>query len=503
MKVNCVTDWSRLSESALVIVPCWDARRTECCARPAEQTGSTPEQLATLLGRAAGNRLLLHRPPLPAIELLGIGKELDADALRRRLTQCLRSASQRPESVGIDISFAAESSPDSTLSLVQASVEGCLLGDYDPGALHQTAKGKRGLRPEERGDVRSVTLLVPPGREADAEGGAHGAAAVGLAQREILDLVNQPGNVLTPERLAEAVQSAGSRDGYQVTVLDKKAIQSEGLEALLAVNRGSSLPPVLIVMEYRPEEHAGDAPIVGLVGKGITFDTGGISLKPRENMMLMKSDMAGAAAVIGTLGAVARMRLPVHLVGVIPSTDNKPDGAALSPGDVIGSLAGVTIEVDDTDAEGRLILADGLAYLKRRFQPGVMIDLATLTGACVVALGNQAAGMFTDNDQLARDLVAAGKRSGERLWRLPLWPAYDRQIESDIADVKNTGGRGAGAVTAARFLSRFAGDHPAWAHLDIAGVAFPEVEGSRFRTATGFGVRVLSQYLLGLSKDHP
>jgi leucyl aminopeptidase len=234
---------------------------------------------------------------------------------------------------------------------------------------------------------------------------------------------------------------------------------------------------------------------VGLAGKGVTFDTGGISLKNSANLHYLKCDMAGGAAVIGTLEGAARLRLPVHLIGIVPATDNKPDGSALNPGDVINTYARITVEVEDTDAEGRLILADGLAYLKKHFNPDVMIDLATLTGASVISLGTAAAALFTNDDNLAGKLSAAADKTGEKVWRFPLWDEYNKVIDSTIADVKNYGGPPAGAITAAKFLEKFIDGHPAWAHLDIAGVAFTDSDFAKGKSSTAYGVRLLLEYL--------
>jgi leucyl aminopeptidase len=234
---------------------------------------------------------------------------------------------------------------------------------------------------------------------------------------------------------------------------------------------------------------------IAIVGKGVTFDTGGISIKPAENMGDMKSDMSGAADVIGAVEIAARLKLPIRVLGFIPATDNKPSGSAQNPGDVLTTYSGITVEVDNTDAEGRLILADALTYAIEHYAPDVIIDLATLTGACVIALGYQAAGLFTNNDELAEKLSKAGFRSGEKVWRMPLWDDYDKQIKSEVADVKNTGGRGAGAITAAKFLEKFIGDHKAWAHLDIAGPSFPSMSPGGAKSSSGFGVRLLAEVL--------
>jgi leucyl aminopeptidase len=265
-----------------------------------------------------------------------------------------------------------------------------------------------------------------------------------------------------------------------------------GMGAILGVARGSLEPPRFIILEYG-RARKGRRPIV-LVGKSITFDSGGISLKPSEKMEQMKDDMSGGAAVLGALRAIAQLKLPLHVVGLLPATENMPSGTAIKPGDILKSLSGKTIEVINTDAEGRLCLADALTYAAR-YKPEAIIDLATLTGACVVALGNYAIGVMSRSPELMERIKRAGERSGERVWELPLWEEYNEQIKSDIADLKNVGGRGAGSITAGLFLHKFVGDYP-WVHLDIAGTAWIETDRPYCpKGATGVGVRLLVEYL--------
>jgi leucyl aminopeptidase len=306
------------------------------------------------------------------------------------------------------------------------------------------------------------------------------------------DLANAPPNEIYPETLAERARAAGKEAGFRVRVLSKAQIERLGMGGLLGVNRGSARPPVFIIMEYWGTERS-VAPIV-LVGKGITFDTGGISLKPAAGMSEMKSDMHGAASVIGTLYVAARLRLPINLVGLVPATENMPSGSAMVPGDILRFLNGKTAEIDNTDAEGRLILADALAYAER-YSPQAVIDLATLTGACVVALGNVASGLFGNHRELLERIKRAAERTHEYVWELPLYEEYAELIKSDVADVKNSGGRNAGAITAALFLKHFIGDYP-WAHLDIAGTAIAPKETDYMpKGGTGVGVRLLVELL--------
>lgn len=320
------------------------------------------------------------------------------------------------------------------------------------------------------------------------------ALAIAATQLRIFDLVNAPSNHKKPSELARWARESGEKYGYRVQTWDKERIEQEGLHALLAVNRGSEDPPAFLIMEYRGD-NSPERPTV-IVGKGVTFDTGGLSIKPSANMHLMKSDMGGAAAVLGTVEAAARLQLPIHLVGIVPATDNSVDARSIKPGDVISSYSGKTIEIIDTDAEGRLILADGLAYAVKHYDPATLIDLATLTGSSVRTLGYAAAALFTDDDDLARQLSDTGMETGEKVWRLPLWDEYMDDMRSDVADIRNFSGKPiAGAITAAKFLQSFTGKHPRWAHLDIAGVALTASEYSKDRSATAWGIRLLLAFL--------
>jgi leucyl aminopeptidase len=340
--------------------------------------------------------------------------------------------------------------------------------------------------------LRRITLVVPGRKEIEAaeRGVRHGSAIADGVDRA-RDLANLPPNLCTPSYLADqAREAAGRHPSLAVEVLDEKQLEKLGMGALLAVARGSREPPRLIVLQHRGPG-AKDGKAIVLVGKGVTFDSGGISIKPAAAMDEMKFDMSGAAAVLAVLETAAALALPLHVVGVVPCTENLPGGNASRPGDVVKSLSGQTIEILNTDAEGRLILCDALTYAAR-FEPGVVVDVATLTGACVVALGRVASGLFANHPPLARDLLAAGEQSGDRAWELPLWEEYRELLKSNFADVANIGGPEAGAVTAATFLARFTKKYH-WAHLDIAGTAW--LTGKE-KGATGRPVPLLCQYLL-------
>jgi leucyl aminopeptidase len=374
----------------------------------------------------------------------------------------------------------------------QATVEGTLLGLY----RYQELKNK----PSERPDPERFQLVqFDPGQVGVVEEGARLGQVVAEAVCLARDLVNRPANYATPSDLADlALEIASEYEPMRCQVLDEEDAAELEMGAFLGVAQGSDEPAVLIVMEYNHERE--DLDSVVLVGKGITFDTGGISLKPGEKMDRMRGDMAGAAAVLATMLAVGELDLPLHVVGLVPATENMPSARAYKPGDVLTAMNGKTIEVISTDAEGRLILADALAYAAR-FAPQAVVDLATLTGACVVALGQGvAAGVFSSDDELLLRLHAASQASGERIWHLPLYEDYLDKIDSLTADLANSGGRQGGVGSSAIFLQQFAEGYP-WAHIDIAGMSFEERPSTPKRPAylqkggTGFGVRLLVQFL--------
>ena len=343
--------------------------------------------------------------------------------------------------------------------------------------------------------VSSFSLIVPSRKYLRAASdGVRDAAIVCGATWFARDLANAPGNEIYPATLAQRARLAGRRHGFAVTVFDEKKIARLKMGGLLGVAKGSRNAPRFIITEHAPRGIRSRKPTVVLVGKGITFDSGGISIKPSANMAEMKMDMSGAAAVLGIMQAAARLRVPVHLIGLIPAAENLPGGNALKPGDILRHYNGRTSEVDNTDAEGRLILADALAYASR-YKPDLVIDLATLTGAVVVALGHLATGMMGTSATAMQQLSKAGERTYERVWELPLFEEYEKLIKSDIADVKNVGGRWAGTITGALFLKQFIDSYP-WVHLDIAGTAILEEPGEYSpRGASGVGVRLLVDFL--------
>ena len=430
------------------------------------------------------------------IVLLGTGEGKTLDEWRKAsIALGSKAVELKSEKVAVDCSsvelFAA-AMDQSIATLAAVLVEGCYFGSYRFDRLKSDKLDKKNQSGKTK-KIAELFVVVSSEVFEEVEKGVADGKIVGSCKKMARDLVNLPGNYLNAEDIAKAAEESGKRYGYDVKVLHKKEIESLGMGGLLAVNKGSDQPPTFTILEYRPKGKIKS--VVALVGKGVTFDSGGISIKPSENMGEMKSDMSGAASVIGAVEAAARLKLSLHVIGLIPATDNMPSGTAQMPGDVITTYSGITVEVGNTDAEGRLILADALSYGKEKYNPDVIVDVATLTGACIVALGYSVAGLFTNNDALSDEIVQAGEQSGEKVWRMPLWDLYDEQIKSDVADVNNTGGRGAGSVTAAKFLEKFIDGHTRWAHIDIAGPSFTPKGGGKLNGGTGFGTGLLVELL--------
>jgi leucyl aminopeptidase len=425
------------------------------------------------------------------LTLIGLGK---ADALtlrgmRAALTSVGRIAKkQRDANIGVLVPHTLRGYDDEQSILAVADALAQSDYKYDPYIT---------VKKEQKRFPIAATLFAPTldkkrVKALDAE-----AKAIADAVTTTRDLGNAPCNVMTPKRLAERAEEVAAAAGVKCTVYGKREIERMKMGGLIAVNRGSVEEPRFVVMEYAPRRASKH---VALVGKGITFDSGGISIKPSEKMEEMKFDMCGAAAVIGVMEAVAKLELPVRVTGIFAATENLPSGSAYKPGEIITMMNGKTVEIVNTDAEGRMILGDALHYASN-LKPDHLLDYATLTGACVVALGSETAGLFTDDDELARMLIESGERVGDRVWRLPAWDEYKEQIRSEWADMKNSGGRWGGAITAAVFLKEFV-DCPSWAHLDIAGTAYAESETPReARGATGAGVRVTVELLKSLSRS--
>ena len=434
----------------------------------------------------------------PRVLLLGVGDAAEAEDLRKAgLAVAQQARSLQVKSLVLDcssISSWARTADESTAIVAELLVDSILYGLYTFDRLKSgKLEKKKGKEKDSGVRLEELKIRVNAGSVKEVREGSRCGQVIADARSLVRDLVNLPGNLLNADGVAEAARKSAEKSGCKVTVFNKEEIEQLRMGGLQAVNKGSHAPPTFTILEYKPVSKP--LATVALVGKGVTFDSGGISLKPSNGMDEMKCDMAGAAAVIGTVEAAALLELPLRVVGFIPATDNMPGGAAQTPGDVITTYSGITVEVGNTDAEGRLILADALAYAVKHYKPDAVIDLATLTGACIVALGYSVAGLFSNNDRFAGKIYEAGRKSGEKVWRMPVWEEYDELIKSEVADVHNAGAKGAGSITAAKFLEKFIDGHKTWAHLDIAGPAFSAKKGKTAQGGTGFGVRLLINLL--------
>ena len=480
--------------TACVVVGVYEPRRLSAPA--AELDEASGGFLTALLRRGdlegrKGQTLLVYNVPnvlCDRVLLVGLGRERDFDerAFREAVAAAARTLDERGAMEAVCFLTALPVKGRDTAWKVQQAVQAVEHALYRFDQLK--SEPERPRRP-----LRRLVLAVPSRRElAAGEEAVRAGRAVAEGVRLTRDLGNLPPNTCTPTYLADEARALAGRhpERVRVQVLGREDMERLGMGAFMAVARGSAEPPRLIVVEYRGGGE--DERPVALVGKGVTFDSGGISLKPAQAMDEMKFDMCGAASVLGTLEACARLELPLNVVGVIPATENLPSGTATRPGDVVRTLSGQTVEILNTDAEGRLILCDAITYAERNHQPEALIDVATLTGACVIALGRHAHGLLSNHAGLANELLAAGRTACDRAWELPLWPEYDEQLKSNFADMANIGGREAGTITAACFLARFA-RKLRWAHLDIAGTAW--LTGER-KGATGRPVPLLSQFLI-------
>ena len=433
--------------------------------------------------------------PAKRLILVGLGKRDNAglDQFRQAMGHAVkrvRGAKSRAFVVAFPSLTPRDASP---LDVAQAMAEGAILGSYQFTAYRSDAPANN--------ELTAMTVLISHNSDlGQISEGIRRGVATAEATVFVRDLSNHPSNVMTPTRIAHEAKTVAKETHIRLKILEQKDMERLGMGALLGVAKGSHEPPKFIILEYHGAKRKDERPVV-LVGKTITFDTGGISLKPSENMEHMKADMTGGAEVLATIRAAARLKLPLNLISILPVAENMPGGRAMRPGDVVKTLSGKTVEVQNTDAEGRLILSDGLAYASR-FKPAALIDIATLTGACVVALGQFAIGMFGTDTKLKDAIRQSGLRAGERVWEMPLWEEYFEQLRSDVADMRNIGGRGGGMITAALFLSKFVGDYP-WVHLDIASTDWSERERAYIpKGPTGIGTRLLIQFLIDRSLVH-
>ncbi len=476
-------------KAACIVLGVFEGRKlTAPAALVDEASGS---HLSSILGHGdmegrSESTLLLHNVPGIAAErvlLVGLGKESEygektfIDAVKATVS-ALANTGAKDAAFHI-FELGKEAASREIVHAVIAIQE----GRYRFTSL----KGKK----EKRQDALKKIVFDQEGDDADQA--LKEGIAVSGAMNFAKDLGNLPGNVCTPSHLAEQAESMAREFGIDSKILDEKEIGELGMGSFLSVTRGSQEPARLIVLQYHGASKK-EKPVV-LVGKGITFDTGGISLKPGAEMDEMKYDMCGAASVLGAIRAAAEMKLGLNVVAIVPTCENMPDGRATRPGDIVTSMSGQTIEILNTDAEGRLILCDALTYAEK-FDPEVVVDVATLTGACVIALGHVASGLYSNREELARELIEAGNESRDRSWHMPLWDDYQEQLKSNFADMANIGGRPAGSITAACFLSRFTKKYR-WAHLDIAGVSH---RSGKHKGSTGRPVPLLCRFLIKRSK---
>lgn len=428
--------------------------------------------------------------PTKRLLLIGLGKENEFTLDKVR--QVSGTALKTVQGFGIKgVTSQLYPLKDSVEQVSRAMAEGAVLG------LYRFDRFKH-LEPDEAKEVKSLTIVVEDkARLGGAKGGARRGQLIAEAACQARDLVNLPGSEATPSMIANEAKKLGRRSGIKVRVLSADTMKRLGMNGVLGVSRGSAQPPKFVILEYGKRRPGQDT--VVLVGKGVTFDSGGISIKPSQDMDKMKYDMAGAGTVLSAFRVFARLRPKAHLVGLLPCVENMPSGKAMKPGDIISCMGGKTVEVANTDAEGRLILADALAYTKR-YKPTAVVDIATLTGACVVALGRLAMGMMGNNEELRKRVREAGDAAHERVWELPLWDEYGEAIKSTIADVKNIGDGSAGTITGAKFLEKFVDKTP-WVHLDIAGVAWNDKDAPYIpKGASGIGVRLLVELIMNWGK---
>lgn len=414
---------------------------------------------------------------------IGLGKTTDYKTLK---TSFRRISSKHKELFTSDVALVL---PDQfKTEQVEAAISGLLLGTYNLGHFKKT---------DPHPFLKETFELTLVSND-DFSDAINKGLKIAQAQLEILHLVDLPSNVVTPKYLSNWAKNSGEKFGFDVEILGFEAAEKAGLGAFLAVGKGSQNEPQFVIMNYVPEKTTTKTKHIGLVGKGITFDTGGLNIKT-SGMVHMKCDMAGGAAVFGAMQLIADLKLPIKVTAIVPCAENSVDAKSFLPSDVIQSYSGHSIEIIDTDAEGRLVLADGLSYLINNFKPEYIVDIATLTGSSVGTFGYECGALFTNNETVSKKLQESGDAIGERLWQLPLWDCYKQDIESDIADVKNYSGKQvAGAISAAKFLEYFTEKHTAWAHLDIAGVAFGDDEFAKSKHATAYGVHLLTKFIENL-----
>jgi leucyl aminopeptidase len=473
----------QLTKTTTIVDGLLDGLIRACCVR-GEFKGKLGEILTIHpMGRLAATRVIV----------VGLGdvSKIDAQSVQRASAVAARHV-QDTGTRQMLLAIDAHNDRLDRAQAVQAEAEGALLGLYTFRIYQQSENSNHNQ------GIAHIKLLVEEEHKVQAESAIHKAQILAEATNLTRNLINEPPNVLTPSELANRASAMAQAVGLQCEIWDKAKIAESGMGGLIGVSQGSAQPPRFVILRYRgaPDSAKGMA----LVGKGITFDTGGISIKPAQDMDVMKSDMGGAAAVIGAMQAIAKLRPPINVTALIPTCENMPSATAYRPGDILCLMNGKTIEIVNTDAEGRLILADALSYAAREGLSPI-IDLATLTGGIVIALGTILTGLFCNDERLTNEIVAAGRVAGEKHWPMPLDDEYNEQIKSDIADIKQTGGREASSVTAAKILQHFVADAK-WAHLDIAGTSYLESKKPyQEKGATGVGVRTLAELVLRLAHN--
>ncbi len=481
-------DWKPI-DADLLLYPV--SAETPATGNPENSSDETLSSLVAELQQSKewtpskGNSIVLLAPrgcSARRVGLIGLGKgntAFDSGSFRTAVMNIVRSLRSAP----VNRITAVISSISDQEKAGRMLLEGILMGQFDPG-VHKSSEGRVD-------NNFTITLVSSLGQEETnliAEQSKIISDAVNLARK----LSNEPGNLLYPEPFVREVQVASADTDLKIEVMKEKELREKGFGCLLAVAQGSCNKPRLCILEHNPDSDHAKPPVV-LVGKGVTFDSGGISIKPSASMEEMRADKSGACSVLGAMLAISRLKLPTRVIGIMPLVENLPGGNAQRPGDVVTAYNGTTVEIINTDAEGRLILADAIAWAVKKFQPVCLVDIATLTGACAIALGQYRAGLFSNNDKLCAQISTAADRGGEKLWRMPLDDEYKEALESKIADLKNCGDRLGGAITAAKFLESFVGEIP-WCHIDMAGTDyFPS--GINKGTPPGFGVRTLVEFV--------
>ena len=493
MQIKVTSDDILQIESDAIIVDIYEgADKPSAASADAALDGAIGELIASgeIKGKLSEVTLIhtLGKMKAHRLAVLGLGKkeDLSLDKVRGAVADACRRLRKAGVKKAATVVLGADADLSAT-EVAQATAEGAILGLYQ-------FRRHISKEPDNPGIGELIVVAGDKGQVADLERGVEAGVIMAEAGCMARDMVNEPGNEMTPSDMAAMALKVASETGIEVTVYDKDWMEEMGMGGLLGVARGSAQPPKFIVLKY----NGGGDKNVGLVGKGLTFDSGGISLKPFDKMAEMKGDMSGGAAVIAALGAIAKLKPKINVTGLVPATENMPSGTAQKPGDVLKPMNGKTVEVINTDAEGRLILADALCYANK-LELSPVVDIATLTGACMIAFGSVCSGIFANNQDAADSLLKASLATGEKMWQMPMFEEYKEQIKSGVADIKNVGGRWGGAITAAQFLAEFIDDTP-WIHIDIAGTFLAEkTDGYLVKGATGVGTRTLVNMVLSLA----